>query len=180
MTDLLSAKESGMHKKKHDEIWDVYDVEGVRTGKTVRRGDCLERGEYHIVVHILPSNGGKYLVQKRSRAKDTHPLIWAVTGGSAVAGEDSLQAAVRETYEELRITVHPEEFTRICRLVRGESLADIWIFKCDLPISAIDFNREEVEALKWVAYQEILEMVQEGTFYDYGREYLSVLAGLKG
>ena len=157
------------------EVWDTYDAKGRKTGRTVKRGDLLPKGEYHIVVHILPYNDDKYLVQKRSKTKETHPSVWAVTGGSALRGENSLQAAIRETHEELGIAINPSEFVKIRRLILGNSLADIWMFECGLSIQEIDFNTEEVEELKWLSFGEIMEMVEGGIFHDYGREYLSVL-----
>ena len=53
-----------------DELWDVYDSQRCRTGRTHRRGDPLPPGEYHLVVHICIFNSrGELLIQNGSRGK---------------------------------------------------------------------------------------------------------------
>ena len=83
------------------EIWDLYDGNGQKTGRTMVRGEDVPAGLYHLGVHIWPMNSrGEFLVQKRSMTVQWKPGIWAVTGGSAMAGEDALTAARRELREE--------------------------------------------------------------------------------
>ena len=79
------------------EIWDLYDSRGEKTGKTMTRGENIPSGLYHIGVHIWPINDkGEFLIQRRSSTVQWKPGIWAVTGGSAVSGEEPLEAARRE------------------------------------------------------------------------------------
>ena len=66
------------------EIWDLYDAQGEKTGKTMIRGEAIPIGFYHIGVHIWPMNDkGELLIQRRSMGVQWKPGIWAVTGGSA-------------------------------------------------------------------------------------------------
>jgi isopentenyldiphosphate isomerase len=87
------------------EKWDVYDENGINTGKvTVRGQDSLRAGEFHLVVHIwILSSAGNILIQRRSDTKKLMPGEWAATGGAAISGEDSFTAASRELFEELGI-----------------------------------------------------------------------------
>ena len=62
------------------------------------------------------------------------PDTWAVTGGSALAGEDSLTAAARELSEELGIEAAPSELKRLGRLRRRNSLCDLWRLRRDVPL----------------------------------------------
>ena len=49
------------------EIWDLYDAQGEKTGKTMIRGEAIPVGFYHIGVHIWPMNDkGELLIQRRS------------------------------------------------------------------------------------------------------------------
>ena len=49
------------------EIWDRYDGNGQKTGRTMVRGEDVPAGLYHLGVHIWPMNSrGEFLVQKRS------------------------------------------------------------------------------------------------------------------
>ena len=34
------------------ELWDVYDINRNKTGKTAVRGEGLPEGGYHLVVHV--------------------------------------------------------------------------------------------------------------------------------
>ena len=162
------------------EYWDTYDINGNKTGRVVKRGEKLREGEFHLVVHILPYFRDQYLIQKRSKLKETHPSIWAVTGGSAIRGEDSLEAALRETKEELGIDFSSRKYQKISRLIRSQSLADIWLFECELSVEEMDFNPKEVEVLKWLDLKGILKMVEQGEFFDYGQQYFLIMEkGLK-
>ena len=83
------------------EYWDIYDADRQKKRGTHLRGKPLADGDYHLVVNIWVYNSrGQVLLTQR------HPdipfgLKWACTGGSAIAGEDTLTAAVRETREEI-------------------------------------------------------------------------------
>ena len=94
------------------EIWDIYDGSRRKTGRTAVRGERLGEGEFHLVVHVWIVNGkGEYLITKRSPNKP-FPGMWECTGGSALAGEDSLGAALRETKEETGITLNARTILR--------------------------------------------------------------------
>jgi isopentenyldiphosphate isomerase len=87
---------------KEPEQWDIYDESRQKTGRTMNRGEHIP-GAYHLVVHVcLFSAAGKMLIQQRQPFKEGFPNLWDLTvGGSALAGETSRQAAVRETAEEI-------------------------------------------------------------------------------
>ena len=109
------------------EKWDLLDGDGRPLGQTLVRGDKLRPGQYHLVVHIwVEDSKGRLLIQKRAPHLKLMPDTWAVTGGSALAGEDSLTAAARELSEELGIEAAPSELKRLGRLRRRNSLCDLW------------------------------------------------------
>ncbi len=160
------------------ELWDIYSREGQKIGRTIERGRPLSPGEYHLVVHIWPVDElGRYLIQKRAAHLNHLPGIWAATGGSAVVGEDSVTAAIRETREELRLETSPDEMTRICRLVRQNSLADLWTLPLNSSIAESFEPTEEVAEIRWAHPQEILFQTEVGGFHDYGDEYFDILFG---
>lgn len=56
------------------EIWDLYDAQGEKTGKTMIRGEAIPVGFYHIGVHIWPMNDkGELLIQRRSMGVQWKP-----------------------------------------------------------------------------------------------------------
>ena len=79
------------------ELWDIYDIDRVRTGRVAQRGKPaseggLGEGEYHLVVHICVFNGrGQLLLQQRQKDKEGYPNLWDVSAaGSALAGKTAL------------------------------------------------------------------------------------------
>ena len=80
------------------ELWDVYDINRNKTGKTAVRGEGLPEGGYHLVVHVcIIGSDGRMLIQQRQPFKHGFSNLWDVSaGGSAVAGETSSAAAMRE------------------------------------------------------------------------------------
>ena len=65
--------------------------------------------------------------------------IWECTGGSVLAGENSLIGAVRKVKEELGIKLNPAKGRRISQICREETqdLYDVWIFYKNIDISDI-------------------------------------------
>ncbi|MFQ9892932.1 MAG: NUDIX domain-containing protein [Emergencia sp.] len=77
------------------ELWDIYDKNRVKTGKTMVRGNPFLDGAYHLIVQICIFNAqGKMLIQQRSPQKKSGANLWTITaGGSAITGETSASAA---------------------------------------------------------------------------------------
>ena len=155
------------------EIWDVLDGDGNPTGKTVARGRCfLKPGEYHLVVHIwIISPEGKFLLQRRSDRKKLMPGEWAATGGAAISGESSFNAANRELFEELGITSNEQTLKKILRLKRRNSLLDIWFITSDVSENELHLQESEVAEARWVTKKELDDMIEKGLFHNYGRDY---------
>lgn len=158
------------------EIWDLYDANGQKTGRTMLRGEEVPAGLYHLGVHIWPVNGrGEYLVQKRSMTVQWKPGLWAVTGGSAMAGEGAWAAARRELREELGYEAKEDELKRIACLRRTNSFCNVFILRTDFPAEAFVLQPEEVSAVRWCNKRQIQRMVAENTFYNYGDVYFRML-----
>ena len=159
------------------EKWDILDRFGSRTGRTVTKGGELRDGEYHLVVHawIISSNNGKILIQKRPEHLEFAPGIWAVAGGSAIHGENSMTAVCREVKEELGIVINP--VIDPVRYVNNNSITDIWVVKSDVNLKDVKIQEEEVTAVKWVTNIELKTMIQNGEFYKSSyKEYYELLS----
>jgi 16S rRNA (adenine1518-N6/adenine1519-N6)-dimethyltransferase len=100
--------------QKDGEIFDVVDENDVPIG-IATRAEVHAKNLIHRAVHVfvLNRNGDLYL-QKRSRLKDMNPGVWdSSVSGHLDAGEDYLQAAVRELGEEIGITANAEDLEHI-------------------------------------------------------------------
>jgi len=148
------------------ELWDIYDRERNKTGRLHERGAPLAPGDYHLVVHIWIRNSrGEWLIDKRSPAKTLAPNIWETTGGSASAGETSLEAALRETREELGIALRPEQGCLWRSMRRDDDFCDIWVFEQDVVLAEIVFQPGETCDARWATAATIRAMMREGTYF---------------
>ncbi|RPI16407.1 MAG: NUDIX domain-containing protein [Ignavibacteriae bacterium] len=152
------------------ELWDILDENFNKTGRTVERGKPMKPGEYHLVVHIWIKNSkGEYLIQKRT-ANKTYPLMWDTTGGSAITGDDSLTAALREVKEEMGIDLSPGNGKLLYRIKRkhfdSPDFVDVWLFNENIDIDRLIFQPDEVCDAMWAGQEKILAMIDEGIFVD--------------
>lgn|GEM_PF-282198 len=157
-----------------DELWDVYDENRKLTGRTHRRADPMPEGDYHLVVHVWILNSkGEFLITKRAPNKG-YPNMWETTGGSAVTGDTSLTAAVREVKEETGLDVLPENGKVVLTIQRDDCFCDIWLFKQDFDIKFVVLQDGETIDAKWAAKDEIRQIVINGDFIplSYMEEFL--------
>jgi 8-oxo-dGTP diphosphatase len=157
------------------ELWDIYNINRVRTGRTVDRAkmteeiarEMLARGEYHIVVNVWCKNPeGKFLISKRAPTKE-YGLFWECTGGSAIAGEDSLTAAIREAKEELGVELDAKNgrlYKTIDRTPVFPDFMDVWLFDLDMLIENVVLQDGETCDAMWATKEIILDMLDHGTF----------------
>lgn len=159
-----------------EELWDIYDENRQLTGKLHKRGTPLASGEYHLVVHIWVRNkNGDFLITKRAADKMPFPGCWECTGGSALAGENSLEAALRETKEETGIDHQYAEKRCILSYRRGDWFGDVWLFCADFSLSDVTLQKGETTDKQLASKETVLKMKQTGEFchYDYIEEFMS-------
>ena len=155
------------------EQWELLDRNGHPLGRTIERGKRLRAGEYHLVVHVWIINSvGRILIQRRSPRLRLMPNVWAATGGSAIAGEDSLTAIRRELSEELGLTAEAEEFELLGRIPRRNSLCDVWFLKKDAAVPDMRLQKEEVADARWVTLDQLKAMFEDGSFHRYSPSYM--------
>lgn len=152
------------------EIWDLYNEKRELTGRDHIRGEVIPDGYYHMVVHVWIRNSkGEYLISQRSADRPTFPLMWECVGGSVTKGEDSLAGALRETQEEVGLTLSPGDgklvHSVVGRIVNGVKFADIldvWLFEYDGPVSLEQATTQEVARVAWMTKDEIKELLDAG------------------
>jgi len=155
------------------EFWDILDENGNVTGRVHERGKLMNKGEYHLEVYVLIENdNGEYLISQRSPNK-TFPNMWECTGGNAVAGDDSLATALKETKEELGIILKQNNGRIIqhrlrCGTADCHGLVDVWLFQQNVDISTVILAPDETCGVMWANRNEINRMIDEGTFTTWG------------
>lgn len=149
------------------ELWDVYDSDRNKTQRVHRRGELLGEGDYHLTVHIWIKNShGEFLITKRAPHKG-FPNMWECTGGSAISGDDSLTAALREVKEETGLTLSPENGKIIHTYRMHDYFCDVWLFTEDHDLSEVILCPEETTDKMMANADTIRKMHAEGKFINY-------------
>ncbi len=154
------------------EIWDIYDINRIRTGGTIERGSEFRDNEFHVVVHVCVfSPDGKMIIQQRQSFKEGWPGLWDVSaGGSALAGETSQEAAAREVFEEIGYRADLSNQRPFFTVNFETGFNDFYLVEDTVDISQLVLQNEEVQAVKWASKEEILQMIKAEEFvpYHYG------------
>lgn len=158
------------------EYWELVDTNGSKTGTVVLRTDriVLPKNECvpSVVVWIRNSNG-EFLISKRDATKPNSPNMWEATGGSVISGETFLDAAIRETEEELGIKLSPNNYSvyKSYTFPRSNGLGDCYIrtfvFDFDVCIEQIRLRPSETIDAMWASKEKIKEMILKNEFIDY-------------
>ena len=151
------------------ELYDLYDVDRIRTGETMERGSKVPDDKYRFVVHVIVFNSeGKMLIQQRASDRPTHPDCWDFSvGGSVVSGETSSEGATRELHEELVIDVNLVGTQANFSINFGKGFDDYYFIDYDIDTKDVNFQKEEVQAVKWADKEEILSLIREDKFIEY-------------
>ncbi len=159
------------------EYFDLYSEEGHYLNKVAMRGQSLKPGEYFLVVHVwIETSDGKYLIQQRNKKTDPVPYQWAVVSGIPNHQEAPLEAAIRETREELGLGLLDEELSKMARIVTSHkgynTITHVYRAKKDVRPDELSFDPKEVRDVQLATHEEIVKMVEENRFWDY-RELLN-------
>lgn len=157
------------------ELWDIYDSNKQKTGRTMKRNDwCLKDGEYHLtVLGVIARPDGKFLITQRVMTKAWAPGWWEVSGGAAMAGEESFDAVKREVLEETGLDVSGSKGGYLFTYHRenpGEGdnyFVDIYRFIMDFDESDVKIQEKEAAGFKLATAEEIKELAAQGIFLHY-------------
>ena len=87
------------------ELWDAYKADGTLAGLDLVRGEKIPLNWFHLVCEaVIQHTDGDFLLMQRSFDKEIYPGKWEIgAGGSALKGENKLEAVLREIKEETGI-----------------------------------------------------------------------------
>ncbi|MBE6852806.1 MAG: NUDIX hydrolase [Ruminococcus sp.] len=157
------------------EYWDIYDSNKQKTGRTMKKNDwILKDGEYHLtVLGVIMRPDGKFLITQRVMTKSWAPGWWEVSGGAAMAGEESEEAVMREIREETGLDVSGAQGGYVFTYHRenpGEGdnyFVDIYRYVMDFDESDLKLQEEETLGYKLASHEEIKALADEGIFLHY-------------
>lgn len=151
------------------EFWDIYNIDRIKTNRTMVRGEPIKDGDYHLVVHLCIFNSeGKMLIQQRQPFKEGWSNMWDITvGGSAIKGETSQSAAERELFEEIGLSIDLRNIRPHITINSNNGFVDIYLIQKDVDISKLSLQYEEVQNVMWASKEEIISMIKAGQFIPY-------------
>lgn len=157
------------------EYWDVYDKNKQRTGRVMARNDWnMKTDEYHLtVLGVVARPDGKFLITQRAMNKQWAPGWWEVSGGGVSAGEESLEAVIREVKEETGLDVsgcgngyqftyrrdNPEE--------KNNYFVDVYRFILDFEEADVRPQETETLGFRMATHEEIKALAAQGIFLHY-------------
>ena len=154
------------------EIFDIVDEKGRPTGETVSRDEAHEKGIRHRTAHIwvVRKEGGKVqmLLQKRARDKDSFPGCYDTSSaGHIQAGDEPLESARRELFEELGIVAGENdldfagcfaiEYEKVFhgKLFHDNEVAFVYMYSGPVDSAELTLQAEEVESVAWFDVEEL-------------------------
>ncbi len=160
-----------------EELIDVLDENGIKTGEILTRKEVHKRGLWHrIIVVAIINDKNEVLIQQRSDNKDKNPGKWDISvTGHLSAGQDSLTAATREISEEVSVSlgysVEVKDFRFMFSFRKEEKVSeehydrqfyDFFILRQNgLTTDNLRFQASEVQAIKFVSISELNDMREQ-------------------
>ncbi len=140
-----------------EEIWELVDDCGERTGVLYRRGsgEPIPEGLHFTVVETWVRVGERVLLTQRHPDKWAG-LKWEVSGGGVNKDEENVSAAVRELSEETGIRVSEDELSLLGSIFRGEAMIDSFFLSLD-SLPEVILQGSEVVDFKWLTESEIAD-----------------------
>ena len=166
-----------------EEIFDVFDEGGNFLGikpKSFCHGpnpNC-----YHKTVWIWIINSkNEVLIQKRAKCKKLFPSKWDNScAGHIHAGEEILDACVRESSEEIGMNFSKEQFVfqGEVKLNSLNEFAQFFIVKADFLASETTLQEEEVEDVKWVTFDYLKSIIYTDIYAPHEEAAKSFILGM--
>ncbi len=159
---------------------ELYDDNVQRTGllmdRTVENMRELEGSGKNIPSnHICLFNSkGEMLIQRRARSKSYFGGYWDISaGGGTDSGETFAESAERELYEELgvKLEIKDRRPNLIYSFRYGYAAVFVEIVE-DVELGNIN---SEVEEVKWVTQEEVLELLDNNNFIPYNKNFIGLL-----
>lgn len=174
-----------------EELIDVLNEDGTKTGEVVTRKEVHERGLWHRIVVIAVIDKERHLLmQQRSKYVKTNPEKWDVSvAGHVSAGQTSMGAAIREVKEEIGLEIKQEELTYITTYseptrrqgdIIDNQFFDFYIvIKPKIEIESIHIQESEVENVKLCDLEEVKDKLENNMVVKRDIVYKEILQYLK-
>lgn len=177
-----------------EELIDVLNENGIKTGEILPRSEVHKRGLWHraIVVAIV-NEKNQILIQQRSFHKDKNAGMWDISvAGHIGTGQDALSAATREINEEVSVNlgyhVDIKDFRYIFSYRKEQIFSeynierqfyDFFILRQNgVKAENIEIQESEVEQVKFVTISELNTMIENKEIVERDEVYKELMSYL--
>lgn len=147
---------------------ELVDINGNKTGKILTHIETRDLNNvpygYYISaagVVIINSND-EILLQKRSKFKRTNPSKWGICSGKVDLGETTCDTAVRETLEEIGISLNKKDLKFLSMDTNNKVHFTTWYIREDVDINKCKLQEEEVEEIRYFKIVDLQNLDHEG------------------
>ena len=150
------------------EKYELVDKNGNKTGKILTQIEArdinnIPTGQYISVVGVVIINeNNEILLQKRSKFKKINPNKWGICGGKVEIGETTLDAGIRETFEEIGIDLDKGELKFLSMGKNAKAHFTVQYVRKNVNIDECRIQEEELEEVRYFKIEELEELDNEG------------------
>jgi 8-oxo-dGTP pyrophosphatase MutT (NUDIX family) len=160
---------------------DVVDAHNQKANMRLPIGWATDRGLWHRGVHVVVrTSDGKFVVGKRTKSIVFAPGMLEISlGGGIDSGETPIQAAQRETHEELGALLHEKDFRPLFthRLVgyhphyHKHTKVHLYVYDVVLPVHSSELRPqpEEVEEIRVLTKNQVRLLLRTHRMRHFGR-----------
>lgn len=174
-----------------EELIDVLDENGIKTGEVLPRSEVHRKGLWHrLIVVAIVNEKNQILIQQRSYKKEKNAGMWDISAaGHISAGQDSLSAARREINEEVSVdlgfNVDIKDFRYMFSYRKEEIVNENYIDKQffdffilrrnELKVENIKVQKSEVEQVKFVNISQLNTMIENKEIIERDAVYKELM-----
>ena len=150
------------------EKYELVDKNGNKTGKILTQIEArdinnIPTGQYISVVGVVIINeNNEILLQKRSKCKKVNPGKWGICGGKVEIGETTLDAGIRETFEEIGIDLDKSELKFLSMDKNTKAHFTVYYVRKNIDVDECRIQQEELEEVRYFKIEELENLDNEG------------------
>lgn len=159
------------------EYLDIVNENGIPTGEIISRDDAHRDGILHRTAHVWVvrewEGRTQILLQKRGMEKESFPGLYDTSSaGHIPAGEEPLESALRELFEELGISADEGDLAwagvfriRYDKVFHGKPFRDnevttVYVYRKPVDITGLVLQKSEVDEVRWFDMEQVWEEIQ--------------------
>lgn len=156
-----------------DELIDIYDKNNKPLGTKKSIAEIHKDGSWHRSAHVwIYNHQGQVLLQLRAKNKRLFPFMWDISAaGHTDSGEDPLSTALRETKEEIGLTVLADDldffkikkYQIVYKKIKNNEFCYIYFLRFDGKADNLKLQKEELESVRFLSIKKIKKELSDNS-----------------